>query len=75
MTTASLMGLAVSPVIAGIIGASGLRIVFVADVFLLLALGFFVWRGLPTGRRDKGGDSGDAALADPVMLSANRFLF
>jgi MFS family permease len=65
MTTASLMGLAVSPVIAGIIGASGLRIVFVADVFLLLALGAFVWRGLPSSRREKGKDSGDAALADP----------
>lgn len=65
MTTASLMGLAVSPVIAGIIGASGLRIVFVADVFLLLILGVFVWRGLPSGRREKVEDSGDAALADP----------
>ena len=31
MTTASLMGLAVSPVVAGFIGGSGLRSVFVAD--------------------------------------------
>ena len=65
MTTASLLGLAISPVIAGIIGASGLRIVFVADVFLMIALSLFVWRGLPSDRRDDGKDSGDAALADP----------
>jgi DHA1 family multidrug resistance protein-like MFS transporter len=42
MTTANLMGLAVSPVIAGVIGGSGLKIVFVADVFLLLMLGALV---------------------------------
>ena len=38
MTTASLLGLAVSPVVAGLIGSAGLRIVFVADVFLLMIL-------------------------------------
>jgi DHA1 family multidrug resistance protein-like MFS transporter len=38
MTTASLIGLAFSPVLAGFVGASGLRIVFVVDVVLLLAL-------------------------------------
>ena len=38
MTTASLLGLAVSPVVAGFIGSAGLRIVFVADVFLLMIL-------------------------------------
>jgi DHA1 family multidrug resistance protein-like MFS transporter len=42
MTTASLMGLAVSPVAAGLIGSAGLRIVFVADVLLLLLLGIVV---------------------------------
>jgi MFS family permease len=42
MTTASLMGLAVSPVAAGLIGSAGLRIVFVADVFLLVLLGILV---------------------------------
>ena len=46
MTTASLMGLAVSPVAAGLIGSAGLRIVFVADVFLLLLLGILVWNRL-----------------------------
>lgn len=38
MTTASLIGLAFSPVLAGFVGASGLRIVFIVDVVLLLAL-------------------------------------
>lgn len=64
MTTASLMGLAVSPVAAGLIGSAGLRIVFVADVVLLVILGVLVWRGLrmppPVAK-----DSGDAALAEP----------
>ena len=46
MTTASLMGLAVSPVAAGLIGSAGLRIVFVADVFLLMVLGIVVWTRL-----------------------------
>lgn len=48
MTTASLMGLAVSPIVAGFIGASGLRIVFIADVVLLLVLGVLVWNRLRT---------------------------
>ena len=38
MTTASLIGLAFSPVLAGFVGASGLRVVFVVDVVLLLGL-------------------------------------
>jgi MFS family permease len=42
MTTASLVGLAFSPVLAGIVGASGLRVVFIVDVVLLVALGLAV---------------------------------
>jgi DHA1 family multidrug resistance protein-like MFS transporter len=42
MTTASLVGLALSPVLAGVVGASGLRVVFVVDVLLLTALGVAV---------------------------------
>jgi DHA1 family multidrug resistance protein-like MFS transporter len=64
MTTASLMGLAVSPVVAGFIGAAGLRIVFIADVGLLLLLGALVFRGLRTHSKVEG-QSSDAALADP----------
>lgn len=48
MTTASLLGLAVSPVAAGLIGSAGLRIVFMADVVLLLVLGTLVWNRLRT---------------------------
>jgi MFS family permease len=44
MTTASLLGLAVSPVIAGFIGASGLRLVFAADVVLLVIVGVLVFK-------------------------------
>jgi MFS family permease len=43
LTTASLIGLAVSPVIAGFLGASGLGVVFVFDVVLLVALAAAVW--------------------------------
>ncbi|MGH9384701.1 MAG: MFS transporter [Vicinamibacterales bacterium] len=46
MTTASLIGLAVSPVVAGFIGGSGLRLVFVMDVALLLVLAALVAQGL-----------------------------
>jgi len=48
MTTASLMGLAVSPVVAGFIGGSGLRLVFVADVLLLVLVGTLTWLRLRT---------------------------
>ncbi|HUQ87973.1 MAG TPA: hypothetical protein VM096_10465, partial [Vicinamibacterales bacterium] len=46
MTTASLMGLAVSPVVAGFIGGAGLRLVFIADVILLMIVGVLVLRGM-----------------------------
>jgi len=38
MTTASLVGLAFSPILAGFVGASGLRVVFVVDIVLLVGL-------------------------------------
>lgn len=46
MTTASLAGLTISPVVAGFIGGTALRLVFVVDIALLLALGVLVARGL-----------------------------
>jgi MFS family permease len=64
MTTASLLGLAVSPVIAGFIGGTGLRLVFVADVVLLVVVGGLVLRFLRS-RPSVEDDSGDPALADP----------
>lgn len=64
MTTASLLGLAVSPIVAGFIGGTGLRLVFVVDVLLLVAVALLVWQGLRS-RPKVDDDSGDAALADP----------
>ena len=61
MTTASLIGLAVSPVVAGLIGGSGLRIVFVADVILLVVLAVLVARRL---RSEPTSVSNEAPLAD-----------
>ena len=64
MTTASLMGLAVSPVAAGFIGAAGLRIVFIADVALLILLAGLIFNRLRPQVKSET-ESGDAALADP----------
>jgi MFS family permease len=61
MTTASLIGLAVSPVVAGFIGGTGLRIVFVADVALLVLLAVLVSRRL---RAAQPAVATDAPLAD-----------
>jgi len=61
MTTASLIGLAVSPVVAGFIGGSGLRYVFVADVVLLIVLAVLVARRL---RARPNTVSNEAPLAD-----------
>lgn len=44
MTTASLVGMAGSPVIAGLVGSSGIRIVFAVDVAVLAALTWAVGR-------------------------------
>jgi len=49
LTTASLIGLAASPVLAGFLGASGLRVVFVFDVALLGALAAVVWMRMRVG--------------------------
>ena len=46
MTTASLIGLAFSPVLAGFVGASGLRVVFIVDVLLMVGLGVAVATGM-----------------------------
>ena len=43
MTTASLVGLAVSPIVAGFISGPGLRIVFDADIALLVVLAVVAW--------------------------------
>src|SRR5262245_11900761 len=50
MTTASLIGLAFSPVLAGLVGASGLLVVFIVDVLLLVGLGIAVAWGMRSAR-------------------------
>lgn len=48
MTTASLVGMAGSPVVAGLVGSSGIRIVFALDVVVLAALTWAVWHRMQT---------------------------
>jgi MFS family permease len=45
MTTASLVGLAVSPVLAGLVGTASLHVVFVVDAVLLVVLAMMVIAG------------------------------
>ena len=62
MTTASLIGLAFSPVLAGFVGASGLRVVFLVDVALLLGLAAPVaFRWAVVARRPSSRDVGREA--------------
>jgi len=68
MTTASLIGLAVSPVVAGFIGGSGLRIVFMADVALLVVLAVMVARRLRDTHGFVPSDALPAELGDPRPL-------
>jgi len=48
MMTASLIGLAASPIVAGFISGPELRVVFEADVVLMLGLAAAVWWGMRT---------------------------
>jgi fucose permease len=51
MMTASLIGLAVSPIVAGLISGPGLAVVFQADIWLLLALAAVAWWRMTTAPR------------------------
>jgi DHA1 family multidrug resistance protein-like MFS transporter len=44
LTTASLTGLAMSPVVSGLMGAANIRTVFVADAALMSAVALIVWK-------------------------------
>jgi MFS family permease len=57
MTTASLVGLAFSPVLAGFLGASGLRVVFVVDIVLLIGLAVAVAARMRPARVDEAIDA------------------
>jgi DHA1 family multidrug resistance protein-like MFS transporter len=54
LTSASLVGLATSPVVAGLLGAASLRAVFVLDVLLMAILSTVVQRMMTDGRRPSG---------------------
>jgi DHA1 family multidrug resistance protein-like MFS transporter len=60
MMTASLIGLAASPIIAGVISGPELAVVFQADVVLLVALAAAVWMAMGRSRTaaSGGGSSG-----------------
>jgi MFS family permease len=49
LTSASLVGMASSPFIAGLLGASGIRVVFVLDAGLMLVIAAFVHRSMSDG--------------------------
>jgi MFS family permease len=49
LTTASLIGLAVSPIVAGFISGPGLRVVFEADIAMLVLLTGVVWMWMTPG--------------------------
>lgn len=51
LTSAYLIGLAVSPVIAGLVGAQSMRAVFLTDAAALAALAWFVRRGMTRAAR------------------------
>jgi MFS family permease len=46
LTTASLTGLAVSPVVSGFLGATSIRVVFLVDVAMMAVIAGVVWRSM-----------------------------
>ena len=63
LTTASLIGLAVSPVVCGLLGATSIRAVFALDVVALVALALVVVRG--SARAPRAGEE----IADEPVVS------
>jgi MFS family permease len=49
LTTASLVGLAVSPIVSGLLGAASIRAVFIVDAVILGALAIVVKRLMIVG--------------------------
>ena len=71
LTTASLVGLAVSPIVSGLLGATSIRAVFGLDVVALAALAVVVVR--VTGRGSASGDAerrtDDKAVSEEPVVS------
>jgi hypothetical protein len=70
LTTASLIGLAVSPIVSGLLGATSIRAVFGLDVVTLAALAMVVMRVTGSGAEpdDSPRERGTEAVSeDPVV--------
>jgi MFS family permease len=61
MMTASLIGLAASPIVAGLISGPELRLVFEADIVLMVALAAAVWTWMAPPARRRPAVSGPSA--------------
>jgi DHA1 family multidrug resistance protein-like MFS transporter len=66
LTTASLVGLAVSPIVSGLLGGTSIRAVFALDVVALAALALVVVRVTGSGREGTGGRPPETRLDDEV---------
>ena len=64
LTTASLIGLALSPIVSGVLGATSIRAVFALDVIALVVLGIVVHR-----MGGRGADAGGTPFADRDVAS------
>ena len=53
LTTASLTGLALSPILSGLLGATSIRAVFLLDVFVMIAIAAAVPRLMATAALEK----------------------
>lgn len=66
LTTASLIGMAVSPVVCGFLGATSIRVVFVFDVATLIAMAAIVYRFATDGRPRSGVALAEEPIAENV---------
>jgi MFS family permease len=69
MMTASLIGLAASPIVAGFISGPELAVVFDADVVLVVLLAAFVWVGWGRGTAAGGTSSRPSKADDDASVS------
>ena len=53
LSTASLTGLALSPIVSGFLGATSIRAVFLLDALALVFVGFLVSRLMKVGRAER----------------------
>jgi len=66
LSGAWMAGLAVSPVIAGLLSRHSLLVVFGVDILMLMVVGVVVYRGLPPG--PAGDDAGEVPVSTSEAL-------